>query len=978
MKYFKNINLFQESKLVNLQANEAELWEEPTPVEMGTAAAEQIIKDFDVRTDPEALSINHPDEVIFGVRSQMMQKPFRGTGDKLLSAKELQNERVINRLRNVYSNAPETYKHIVDEEYRRRADAQTWSKPWNKIKFALSRKKSIEEDIAADFFTFDIESGETHEDLRNRIYNQIKNLDDPKNGTFLDANNEPINLMDQNATNEYVVATGSMSSFRNERVVVRWHEDDYSQIRKKLEKAKLWGEFSRSTPQNKKAREFIHLKFRLSLLDKITSEEKTKLNNDRFNTERLQGWLDDDKTTQALHDPEMETFITDNSIRTYGTFENLQNTNPDLHREFTNKVEELRNKNKEKTLEHYLSKILPPEELAHMHDSLETRTMLAYLQGAAQDSEQGINVRNYLRKLAGVKEQDSASTATPEQVKELDNEINLVNYFTSTDDFDKDMRNYRAAQTQATQMDANLPPHGDKHRGKAVNEKNAKDAEVVNLGRDLVAKIWEFLNLLQDKKNDAPYKTVCDFTDARLTAKITNYAPLQLKPSGDPTAFLNAFDGYSSYLFFGKKLKTLKKDLSKKKDDVDNKVQEEVEPKQMDSRSLLTSLIKVDLKRHGVTETEKQNKHALFATSLAIARLENSEIYANANQHMVDDYESGTISRTKDSLSATRFFTPVLSAQDAIEHVVDTDPDLLMFSEITHASTRNDLRKVIDKYNVGPAKLKEFIAKLAFCIKGIEVSPTGKSLFGKLPYKLGRLFGFSMKNKEKSLGVRLLSHEVPQVENLINTLTLLSAEYSTKRYYSEAKQQAEMEPSKTFDEHYLDMIKQQTSDARELNQSIEEDLKDPEHPLKTHLDFHRMRDRAYAALDQVKYIKDPAEYERELIKLGVSPRELTRGMISLRTRRFFRKSARVGLTGLSLPFYIPYGIGLGLGKMGKWFGKEILLSEGTKKGSKMAWENIKATLETPQQIVGIPLFALTMALSWPTKKLREINKKLKD
>ncbi len=100
-------------------------------------------------------------------------------------------------------------------------------------------------------------------------------------------------------------------------------------------------------------------------------------------------------------------------------------------------------------------------------------------------------------------------------------------------------------------------------------------------------------------------------------------------------------------------------------------------------------------------------------------------------------------------------------------------------------------------------------------------------------------------------------------------------------------------------------------------------------------------------------------------------------MISLRARRFFRKTARVGLTGLSLPFYIPYGIGLGAKAISKYWWKEIVSTEGTKKGTKMIIENLKAAWETPNHLIGIPLFAVSKILSWPTKKFREINNKLK-
>lgn len=966
MKYFRNINLFQESKPTYYRKNEDELWDKQTPVDTGIASAEQIIKDFDARTDPEVISLNHPDEVVFKVR-KMMGDTFRGTNNEILSARGIHNERVINRLRHVYSSARGAYQHILDEEYRRRANNQTWSAPWQRIKFAVKSRRSIEEEIAGDFFTFDIKKGRTHENLRRVIQDDIVNLEDPKNGTFLDANNEPINLRDLNATNEYVVAVGDPGKFRNERVIVRWHDDDYFKIRSKLERAGLWGEFSRSTPENRKVREFIHLKFRLSLLDKIVAEEKTKLSSDRFNTQRLQTWLDNDESTQALHDPKMEAFIVAKGIRTsYASFEELKNKNPDLHREFSNKLDDLRKANKEKTLKHYLSRILPPEELAHMHDSLETRTMLAYLQGAAQDSEQGMNVRNYLRKLAGVK--DKKETISKEEAEDINDSTEIVKYFSKS--YRRDFQKRKRLERKIN--DKNIEKSTKK--GKAANaiqqEIDKLESRLDDIDDELVDKIWDFLTFLSTKAMDPIFNDL-------IASGILSEPMLQNRPSGSTNDFFNAFNKFWSSRDFFTHLRTTLKALEEKqtKFNLQESGDEEVEPTKMDSRSLLTSLMKLDLKRHGVSEPEKLNKHALFAATLAIARLENSESYGETNQHIVDDYERSTTGTICDSISATKFFSPVLSAKDAIEHVVDTDPDLTMFSNINKYSTRNDLKKIIDKYGVGSAKLKEFIAKLGACIKGIEVSPAGKPLYKKTLHAIGGLFRMKF---DDTLRVRLISSDAPKVENLMNTLTLLFAECSTKNYYNEAREQAEIDPSKTFDEHYLDMIRQQTADMRELNNAIEEDLEQEDNPFKTHLDFYYMRKRVDEAYDAVGYTESREEETAELLREGVSRRELKRGFWSLRSRRFFRKSARVGLTGLSLPFYIPYGVGLLLKKMGAYYWKGIFMTEGTKKGGRIIREHWKAIAETPHHIAGIPLFALSKALSWPTRKFREINIKMKD
>ena len=999
MRNFRNKNKFDilnpasqaEVRIIfyEYRRNAETLWDDQTPVADGMASADQLLKKFDERTDPEVISINHPDEVIFGVRSQMMQGPFKNNDPKILEGSDVHNERVINRLRNIYASAPEAYQHIIDEEYRRRA---TTGGKWQRFKRFFKSRRSIEEDIAKDFFTYDIKKPETYEDLRKRIQGEIVTLGVAQAGKIVDADMKPIDFNDPRATNEFVVAVGAAPKFRDERVVIRWHQDDFITIKKNLERAGLWGEFSRSEktsdPRTENTRKFIHLKFRLSLLDKVVTEEKTKLGDSRFNTQRLKTWLDNDLTTQALRDTEMQDFINTNAIATtYMDLEDMQNTNPDLYRQFTNKIEELRQKNKSKSIEYYLSRILPAEELDHMHDSLEARTMIAYLQGAAEDPVEGMNTRRYLMGLAGVKEKPTAGTITQEQIDEMGEHSKTIDYFSKN--YRKDYSIYKTIEKEIIDLTGKIGTGGSKTQlaawRKRVDDLEPKRDE---FKENLAEKIWEFMVLLNDKKGDATFDKVRDDTSGGSRSKLVDNIILNKRPPATPhNAYFDELNEYFARMGFNNELKTLVGNLAKGKTKLeeDFKKQEEekaqseteCEPKKMDSRNLLRSLMELDLKRMGVTNPETLKKQALFATNMAIAKLENSEEFAATNQHIVDEYGKSKPGKIIDSITASRFFTPILSAQDAIEHVVDSDPDLAMFASINKSSTRNDLKKIIDKYGVGSAKLKEFIAKLGACIKGIEVTK-GKSLFGKLSYKLSRMFGFVKLDSDEIAGIRLLDKDAPLVENLITTITLLAAEYSTKSCYDNAKEMASMDPSKTFDEHYLDMINQQTQDSRDLNNAIARDLEREDNPLKTHLDFSHMNEKGNEALDQVEHIKDPKEFEAELLKQGVAIRELTRGPLSIRTRRFLRKTARVGLTGLSLPFYLPYGIGVGLGALGKYWWKEIFMTEGTKKGGRILRDNVKKFFETPQHIVGLPVFALSKILAWPTNKFRELGNKLKE
>ncbi len=671
--------------------NEDVLWDEPTPVDNGIASAEQLLKDFDVRTDPEVISINHPDEVIFGVRSQMMQGPFKNNDPKVLEGKDIHNERVINRLRHIYANAPEDFKHIIDEEYRRRepngygmvdrlktlhdAIFRPWTINWRRIKRVFKTKRSIEEEIAKDFFTYNIKKGETYDDLRKRIQTEISTLGVAQAGKITDADKKPIDFNDPHATNEFVVAVGAAPRFRDERVVIRWHQDDFITIKNKLERVGLWVEFSRSEktsdPQTENTRKFIHLKFRLSLLDKVTAEEKSKLEDNRFNTQRLKTWLDNDLTTQALRDTEMQDFINDNAIATtYMDLEDMQNTNPDLYRQFTNKIEELRQKNKSKSIEYCLSRILPAEELDHMHDSLEARTMIAYLQGAAEDPVQGMNTRRYLMGLAGVKEKPTAGTITQEQIDEATEQFGTVGYFFKN--YRRDYSTYKAIDDEINTLNGKISGVGSKTE-KAAWRKRVSDLEPKRdeLRENLIEKIWEFMILLNDKKVDPVFDKVRDDTSGGSKSKLVDNSTLNKRPPATPPKdYFDEFNQYFGVMSFNNELKTLVGNLAKGKTKLeeDFKKQEEEktqsetegEPKKMDSRNLLRSLMELDLKRNGVTNPETLKKQALFAANLAIARLENSESYASVNQHIVNKYGKSMPGKIIDSVTASRFFTPVL------------------------------------------------------------------------------------------------------------------------------------------------------------------------------------------------------------------------------------------------------------------------------------------------------------------------------
>ena len=385
-------NIFFESKLIFAKRKEGGLWEEEKRDEKGLGVSESVITEFETYYRPDNLDVarDHPEEIVHGVRDRMMQGPLGTTN--ILSGGSILERRVLGSLERVSEDAPRLYKQMINEEVRRGATPL---------------------EIARNMFTYNINTGGSYNDLLTTLQGEIMALGHIGPATFTDNRGQRINLANPTQINEFDVVNGAPGTSGNVTVIINWHQEDLTTIRQKLEQANMWAEFSRQGG----AREFLHLKFRQTLIDRVVQKEKTKLSKDKFDPQRLKSWLDDDLHQRALRNPGYVTWYTDwcatcataRAARgaTRGTTQPLFQalSAADLtaaeRNELSRNQREARERVQNDCLEAKLKKILIPGEIENVTKSLETRTMLAYLFYKMRNAKDRENVENYIDELAG-------------------------------------------------------------------------------------------------------------------------------------------------------------------------------------------------------------------------------------------------------------------------------------------------------------------------------------------------------------------------------------------------------------------------------------------------------------------------------------------------------------------------------------------------------------------------------------------------
>ncbi|MBN1494748.1 hypothetical protein JW911_03370 [Candidatus Peregrinibacteria bacterium] len=916
----KTKSIFFEHRLVCYKRKEDELYEEGTPVEKGNLEPESILKGFHERYNPWNLNaaINNPDEVIFGVRDRMMD-PLGGINQ--LSGDNILNTRVSYKLEHIATMAPQAYKQIIDEEVRRRGGPgpdYTWS----------NARKKIERQVAADFFTYDIFAGQNYMTLRTNLQAQIQGLGFIGNRGFTDSRRNRINLANPFATNEFDVATGAPGMPAQETVVIKWHQEDFITIKNKLERAGLWSDFS-SQPN---ARRFIHLKFRHSLLERTVAEEAAKLSNDKYNPQRLITWLENDLTRQALREDTIfekwvKNKLYDNTTTPptvlFSSVEDLKRRNPNLYRELIIEQNKARVRTRPNSLYNHLTTILLPKSLENVQKSKETKTLLAYLFHKSNDPDDASDVYKYMGSLAGSKVD---TTKDEETLNSLTDPINLFNEF--QENFINDFGELSDLKKEFDDIHTEITGIGAKSAGEQaklvekVKELNAREREIKKsmntIQNKLIKNIKSLKTLITEnltangifgmdidlKHSDWNFLDFTFLSNPRFDDRPSDYNDKKTYIDDFTRLCFNNPDIIKNINNLSNSLNTNKKNIEDRLKDAKEKNEKAEAAEKMDSRGLLYLLVKRDLERKGLTAETGLHEKAHLTTNLLIADCRNAEIYGNVNQHIASGLEKSFGKRLKEAFQSGFFFSPTLSGQDAIAHIIDLHPELAMFKDINLFSTRKDLIQMMHRYGMAnPAKIREFIAMIGECIRGIELPGEGAKE--------------ALKTK-----IKVFDQDVPHLERLINMLTLLETQLRTENFLQGVREAEAGEPALDRQKLILNMLKDQTEGENALDERLANSLQGHDARFKRLFMKKDLKAEYNMAMDQLGAL--PADLrEQELIQRGLAPRVATRGVVSLRAERGLKKA------GIAILKYNPISlVGWGMG----WLGE---------KGGRWAWNYMK-------------------------------------
>jgi hypothetical protein len=1008
----KDLTLF-ESKFVYLQGHHLpdKDWVEATEAEEGQAAAESIVDEFDRRYNPDEIpnAENNVDSVVFGVRRSLMQGPLNN-----LNAENILNNRVSSRLEYVRRNAPEFYKYIIDEQVR----AATPTPPnalgsiWNAM---TARRWRMENNISREMFSYNLRAGQNYNTLLTGpggIVPQIQGLGavvingTPVNFASVDAAGNP------NTVTTFDVNVGPGGAPTNEQVIVEWFKDDYITIKKKLIKANVWSDFMAIRPQGP---QFMMLRFRYSLLNRINNEEKAKLSNERFKPQRLQTFLDDDSMTQALQDADFQQWVTDNSapivaapnaIDAYANAEALRTGNPALFRRLKRQQELAKQRVQRNTLEQMLKDILTPNQIEQLHKSDEVKAMLAYLQAEMNDSLEGPEVREFIRGLAG--RTDDIDNLTNDVKRWEDSEKVIL---ATKKDFNAKYRQLAAIpQKLIDQRTAIGAAGGGRNSAEAIEKLNSELSALLDqqtkLQIELVDNVWPFIKFLQDQTVPGVNSPVGPFIaalngSAVVNAPIGGVAPIvgnrrvlshsalenRPKNENEINNFLQTFSDLFSQGAFENTFDKLSIGVTGQKLKIQNQLQaaqaQEGKAEKMDARGLLYRLVERDLKAKGVTEQNGIQQKSLYATNILIAKSRNTDIYGQTNKQVAKTIEGSFLGRHFRSDAGNLLpdgVLPVLSAKDILSHLAD-EPGFEMFHNLNVFSSVKDLRKMMGRYGMAdPRKLRELQEKIGLFISGVEVAREGEGVGTAVRHTREKIADtlhvedlinrYSKRKPVYGKKYRVKSEEAPLLENMMHQFALLESELSSKRRLAnieeEIQDKVENGEAVNRSETILKQLQEQTEDSRDIDTSVANAVESDHAPFRKRLIFSQLRNNFYDAMEETEGM--PSDERNEyLASKGFNERVRSRGLFSLRTRWWTRK---IGGTAVALPFKAIAGVAGGVKNFVKWGHSKLYNSDTWKKSNEVTQEQWKSIFRFPFTVAG------SVLVNYPSKILSLIPRGL--
>ncbi|MFC1600364.1 hypothetical protein ACFL3T_05020 [Patescibacteria group bacterium] len=980
-----------ESKFVYLQGHHLpdKDWVEPTNVEEGQAAAESIVNEFDRRYNPAEIpnSERNVDSEVFGVRRSLMQGPLND-----LNAENILDNRIASRLEYVRRNAPEFYKHVIDEQYR----AQNPNPPgavgtiWNAMTFERWR---TENNISREMFSYNLRAGQNYNTLINGpggIVPQIQGLGPVVVGPLPGVG---VNFGNINEVTTFNANVGPGGGATNDQVIVRWFEDDYITIKKKLIRANAWDDLMAVQPQGS---QFMLLKFRQSLLEKVINEERAKLSNDRFRPQRLQTFLDNDAMTQALQDQGFQDWVNTNSVgggpndlATYADAEALQAGNQQLYDQMLRQQELAKQRVQRNTLEQILRDILTPNQIEQLHKSDEVKAMLAYLQAEINDPEEGNRAREFIRGLAGRLDDIDNLTNDVRTWEKADEAIISLTDF--SDKFLELQSLPRRIQGLTTSIEGARAGGGGgsaESITRLADERNKLQEKRTNLEKELINNAWSFIQFVENEFVEAnspiadELGTLVGNTTSTYSLgvgggnQLLNHRFLQSRPSseGEKVTFLRAFSSFLNQTSFRNDLDDLTLSVTGQKlrlqDQLNAAKQSEGKAEKMDARGLLYRLVERDLRAKGVTEQNGIQQKALYATNILIAKSRNTDIYGQTNKQVARTIEGSWLGRHFRSDAGNLLpdgVLPVLSAKDILSHLAD-EPGFEMFSNLNVFSSVADLRRMMARYGMADQKkLRELQEKIGLFISGVEVPKEGEGISSAVrrtrekiadTLHLEDLINRNSKRKPvygKTYKVR--SEEAPLLENMMHQFALLEAEISAKTRLSnieeEIQDSVERGEEVNRSEVILKNLQEQTSDSRDIDDTVTNSVKSNQAPFRKRLIFNQLRNDFYEVMEDAQDIPDHDEREEFLASKGFPPRVRAKGIFSLRTRWWAKK---IGKGAISLPFKVIGGVAGGIKTFGKWAYKKLYGAETWDKSNQATNENWKSIFRAPFTAVGGVLY----------------------
>ncbi len=954
MKKIKKHILF-ENRFIFYKRKEGNTWEEETRDERGMGMAESVISEFEQYYRPNNLEVegDHPDEIIHGVRDRMMQGPLGATN--ILSGGSILERRVYEELQRKAQNAPRLYRQMLNEEIRNGANPL---------------------EVSRELFTYDIENGGSYNDLLTTLQADIMGLGYIGPQTFVDSQNPPrrINLANPNQVNVFDRATGAPGASGNLSVTIRWHQEDLTSIRSKLEQAGMWNDFSRQ----ENAREFIHLKFRQTLIERTLWKEKTKLSKNKFDPQRLKYWLEDDLHQRALDDNQYQEWYKGWRSST----PNVADLTNEERNELARQQREARERQYDNCLEAKLKKILTPGQLENMSESLETRTMLAYLFYKMNNDEDRENVENMIDEMAGVDYDvnintlDSVSERIDNFIKDMepkmearktksDESKDLQTEITSlTSKEAKIARSIAADKGNLTKIRKNMmaPTLNQRQipaikaqaeilvkqidlkekRKTGIEEKIATlkkkkttiDAELAKMETELMRELRVFGKFIEE---NAANTNLGGGVNKNITA--LNKSIGSIKDCNDLENFITdatKIKEVEDVIEETKKRKTYFENLQKNRPGAAEK---------MDSRGLLYKLVKRDIELKGATADPLVEEESLITTNILIAQARNQEIFGNVNQSIARRIEQGDWVNADEWIASHLFFSPIMTASEAIEHVCDTDSDLNKLDRLNINSTPADMIRIMQENRmVSAVKLRDLQKKLSELLRGVEVN--GKR-------------------------VRIRDDEAYLIEKFINNLVIVESRLNAEERIQDVAE-GFYDTSKNREQQVLQMLQQQTADSVDADERIAENLESHDTAFKRFFLKSELKREYQDAMEQYEGLPDE-EVEEELRRRGLTARVRSRGIFSLRAARFWKKA------GMGFLKYNPLSlVGYGLYKGTKWFGgyaKSIIWTDTAQERAKKVRERYKGAVIEPVTtgLIAWPLALGSYVISRPKTWMRKIS-----